>query len=64
MEAAVVSNTKNEIKQIHVKLTSSLHKTLKVSATLRDKTIQDYVVEAIEEKITRDDVTKEAETRG
>ena len=42
------------MKQIHIKLAELLHKELRIQAAIRGQTLQDYVVEAIESKITLD----------
>ncbi len=41
------------IRQIHIKLSPALHKELKVQAVLRETTIQEYVVRAIEDHVSR-----------
>lgn len=42
------------MRQIHIKLPATLHKDLKVQAALRETTIQEYVVRAIEDQIKSD----------
>lgn len=42
----------NNPKQIHVKLETNLHKALKLEAALCNKTIQDLVVEIIQQRIS------------
>jgi predicted HicB family RNase H-like nuclease len=42
-------------KQIHVKLSASLHRRLKVQATMHDKTMQEYVLETLEDRISGDE---------
>lgn len=42
------------MKQIHIKMSATLHKQLKVQTVIEDTTIQDYVVQAIEEKLASD----------
>ena len=42
------------MKQIHIKLPELLHKELRIQAAIQGQTLQDYVVEAIKNKIARD----------
>jgi len=42
------------LKQIHIKLPELLHKELRIQAAIKGQTLQDYVVEAIENKIALD----------
>ena len=42
------------MKQIHIKLPELLHKELRIQAAIKGQTLQDYVVEAIENKIALD----------
>jgi len=42
------------MKQIHIKLPTTLHKQLKVQSAKQDTTIQDYVLRAIKEKLASD----------
>lgn len=44
-----------DIRQIHVKLNATLHRRLKVRAALRGTTMQEYVVEALEASLSRDE---------
>ena len=44
----------NSTRQIHIKLPPHLHRILKVAAAVRETTIQEYVVEAIESKVTKE----------
>ena len=46
--------TLNTMKQIHIKLPTTLHKQLKVQSAKQDTTIQDYVLRAIKEKLASD----------
>ena len=39
------------MKQIHIKLSESLHRELKIQAVIKGQTLQAYVVDALEEKI-------------
>lgn len=39
------------MKQIHIKLPALLHRELRIQAAIKGQTLQDYVVEAIENKI-------------
>lgn len=48
-------NTSDGTRQIHVKLDVALHRRLKVQAALLDKTMQEYVVEALEARLSRDE---------
>ncbi len=47
----------NDTKQIHVKLTSALHKRLKIRAAVHDTTIQEYVVKALDSWISKDELS-------
>ena len=42
------------MKQIHIKLPELLHRELRIQAAIKGQTLQDYVVEAIENKIALD----------
>ena len=42
------------MKQIHIKLSELLHRELRVQAAIKGQTLQDYVVEAIENRIALD----------
>jgi predicted HicB family RNase H-like nuclease len=42
----------NNPKQIHIKLEANLHKALKLEAALCNKTIQDLVVEMIQQQLS------------
>jgi hypothetical protein len=42
------------LKQIHIKLSELLHRELRVQAAIKGQTLQDYVVEAIENRIVLD----------
>jgi len=42
------------LKQIHIKLPGLLHRELRIQAAIKGQTLQDYVVEAIENKIALD----------
>lgn len=51
---------KDVIKQIHVKLSANLHRRLKLQATMHDTTIQEYVVETLENRISGDEASSTA----
>jgi plasmid stability protein len=42
------------LKQIHIKLPELLHRDLRIQAAIKGQTLQDYVVEAIKDKIALD----------
>ena len=42
------------MKQIHVRLSESLHRELRIQAAIREQTLQDYVVDAVRDKIALD----------
>lgn len=42
------------MKQIHIRLSDSMHKALRIQAAINGQTIQDYVEQAIKEKIEND----------
>jgi Arc/MetJ-type ribon-helix-helix transcriptional regulator len=42
------------VKQIHVKLPESLHKELRIQAAIKGRTLQDYVIEAIQRQVNSD----------
>ena len=42
------------MKQIHIKLPELLHRELRIQAAIREQTLQDYVIEAIQNKIALD----------
>jgi hypothetical protein len=42
------------LKQIHIKLPELLHRELRIQAAIREQTLQDYVIEAIQNKIALD----------
>lgn len=42
------------MKQIHIKLSESLHRELRIQAAIEDQTMQNYVIKAIREKIDSD----------
>jgi hypothetical protein len=44
------------LKQIHIKLPEPLHRNLRIQAAIKGQTLQDYVVEAIKDKVTLDQV--------
>lgn len=44
----------NSQKQIHIKMPHEFHKELRVSAAVREITIQEYVVEAIKTRLVKD----------
>lgn len=46
-------NQENKSKQIHIKLDSNLHQALKLEAALCNQTIQELVVEIIQQRISR-----------
>ncbi len=43
-------------KQIHIKIPPELHKSLKICAAVRETTIQEYVVKAIQSQIEKDQI--------
>jgi hypothetical protein len=45
---------RQQLKQIHIKLSELLHRELRVQAAIKGQTLQDYVVEAIEKRIALD----------
>jgi hypothetical protein len=56
------------LKQIHIKLPEPLHRDLRIQAAIKEQTLQDYVVEAIKNKIALDksnvDLTHTKESTG
>jgi plasmid stability protein len=42
------------LKQIHIKLSELLHRELRIQAAIKGQTLQDYVVDAIKNKIALD----------
>ena len=52
------------VKQIHVKLPANLHRRLKVQATMHDTTIQEYVIETLENRISGDEASGAATEYG
>jgi plasmid stability protein len=42
------------LKQIHIKLPESLHRELRIQAAIKGQTLQDYVVEAVKDRIALD----------
>lgn len=58
----VNKQSSDSMRQIHIKLPVPLHKRLKVQAALHDKTIQEYVVDALEVRIAGDE-SAELETK-
>jgi uncharacterized protein (DUF1778 family) len=42
------------LKQIHVRLSESLHRELRIQAAIIEQTLQDYVVDAVRDKIALD----------
>ncbi|QQZ28356.1 hypothetical protein HMY34_06080 [Thiothrix subterranea] len=46
-------NQENKSKQIHIKLDANLHQALKLEAALCNQTIQELVVEIIQQRISR-----------
>ena len=47
------------MKQIHIRLSESLHRELRIQAAIREQTLQDYVVDAIRDKIALDQANME-----
>ena len=47
------------MKQIHIRLSESLHRELRVQAAIKEQTLQDYVVDAIRDKIALDQANME-----
>jgi len=52
------------LKQIHIKLPELLHRDLRIQAAIKEQTLQDYVVEAIKNKIALDKSTSTKESTG
>ncbi len=52
------------MKQIHIKLPELLHRDLRIQAAIKEQTLQDYVVEAIKNKIALDKSTSTKESTG
>jgi Arc/MetJ-type ribon-helix-helix transcriptional regulator len=42
------------LRQIHIKLPESLHRELRIQAAIKEQTLQDYVIEAIERQVNSD----------
>ena len=42
------------MKQIHIKLPESLHRKLRIQTAIKGQTLQDYVVEAVKDRIALD----------
>jgi hypothetical protein len=59
-----VSVASQSVKRLNVKLPDHLHARLKGRAGLRGKTIQEYVTEAVEEIVTRDEAEDRKAGRG
>lgn len=47
------------MKQIHIRLSESLHRELRIQAAIKEQTLQDYVVDAIRDKIALDQANME-----
>jgi predicted HicB family RNase H-like nuclease len=45
---------RRKLKQIHIKLPESLHRELRIQAAIKGQTLQDYVVEAVKDRIALD----------
>ncbi len=50
---------KNKNRMIHVRLPENLHKRIRIRAAETDQTIQDWVVEALNAEINRQESVKE-----
>jgi len=47
------------LKQIHIRLSELLHRELRIQAAIKEQTLQDYVVDAIRDKIALDQANME-----
>ena len=45
---------RQQLKQIHIRLSELLHRELRIQAAIKEQTLQDYVVDAIRDKIALD----------
>lgn len=54
----MVDTTKKEIKQIHIKLDSDLHRALKLEAALCNSSIQDLIVSLVRQRIERSEFSR------
>lgn len=51
------------MKRLNIMISAELHKNLKVAAALNDMTLQQFVSEAIDEKVKREGKIKNNETK-
>lgn len=55
---------KTKTRMVHIRLPEGLHKKVRIRAAETDKTIQDWVVEAIEKELKNQTQGKSGEERG
>jgi len=43
-----------QLKQIHIKLAETLHRELRIQAAIKEQSLQDYVIQAIQKQLEAD----------